>query len=180
MKNTLTSQLRQTFFVIFLLKTFFSSFSAFLQLLNKFYFKQYLFMIIITKIRSINTLLTNLYINVYQLSYNELKKRQWFLSQTELSSEQSFMLILNNLQLEINHLQNYVKKYTVLWHFFKYWRHNILCSIKGQKQLTWFTFKSKPRQLFLSFYLYLYIILTWQHIVLWRQYLKTCTVSPVK
>ena len=31
-------------------------------------------------------------------------------------STQSFMPVLDNLQLEINHLQNYVKKYTALWH----------------------------------------------------------------
>ena len=52
----------------------------------------------------------------YIYIYNVLKKRHndFYLS------TQSFMPVLDNLQLEINHLQNYVKKYTALWHVFKY------------------------------------------------------------
>ena len=53
---------------------------------------------------------------VYNNEDNVLKKRHndFYLS------TQSFMPVLDNLQLEINRLQNYVKKYTALWHVFKY------------------------------------------------------------
>ena len=45
------------------------------------------------------------------------------------------MPVLVNIQLEINHLQNYVKKYATLWHVFKLTSRYIMCCRQDYAEL---------------------------------------------